>query len=514
MSNLLITLVVIIFGMLPTLCLGSAPVSDQLPDPAVTGNSVELCLNSRASDHGGWSGRAPYQWLSTVLWAAGRAPVTGSYRVIHVTTQDGKFLYSPENHSLSYEAAGNSSPAAFILSYDRERDFDAGVSYMTALLSSVSLWNGTTSQLASCPIQTALFFGMRDVRGLTSELVVNSSDGSLPNPSPDGKNTLEDVLANLKYTDKFGQEDLSLQQVSQILWAGYGCTPHVTTTPEGRAGLTVPSWNAEYFLTGRIYIAREDGVFRYHNRNPSNDLATRDHRIEQITQGDLRAALRANVSDLPCAPCYFILCLRDSDVAKWYARLETGFVAGNMLLQASALDLNSYFTANLSAAEKERIKTITGIPAQDIPHAIVSIGKGATIAIFDTGSPATPNPSIRGTHNGTLTPNVTLEVSKLYTYPCTGTGGHTEHIRIYNESGTVAEANWTGYTSDWHTITFPEQFTLEAGKTYNYTIRTGSYPQIHHTSALQTATGWINCTEFKDANGKVYHDWIPAISLE
>ena len=56
-------------------------------------------------------------------------------------------------------------------------------------------------------------------------------------------------------------------------------------------------------------------------------------------------------------------------------------------------------------------------------------------------------------------------------------------------------------------------FTLLANETYNYTIKTGSYPQIHHTPALPTTNGWINCTEFTDANGKEYKDWIPAIKL-
>jgi len=91
----------------------------------------------------------------------------------------------------------------------------------------------------------------------------------------------------------------------------------------------------------------------------------------------------------------------------------------------------------------------------------------------------------------------------MYTYPCVGTGGHTEYVRIYNESGTtIAEAHWKGYTRDYHNISFDMTFILEAGKRYNYTIRTGSYPQIHHTDALPTANGWINCTRFADANGK------------
>jgi len=133
--------------------------------------------------------------------------------------------------------------------------------------------------------------------------------------------------------------------------------------------------------------------------------------------------------------------------------------------------------------------------------------------IFDTGSPANPYPSIFGTHNGTIKPNVTIEVSTLYTHPCAGTGGHTESIRIWNKTRTIAEGNWTGYSGDWYNITSPTPFTLEAGKEYNYTIRTGSYPQIHHTPALPTANGWINCTSFIDANGRVYYDWIPAIRL-
>lgn len=52
------------------------------------------------------------------------------------------------------------------------------------------------------------------------------------------------------------------------------------------------------------------------------------------------------------------------------------------------------------------------------------------------------------------------------------------------------------------------------GVTYNYTIKTGSYPQIIHEHVFNTSDGEITCTEFGDANGKVYDDWIPVIRLE
>jgi len=129
---------------------------------------------------------------------------------------------------------------------------------------------------------------------------------------------------------------------------------------------------------------------------------------------------------------------------------------------------------------------------------------------FDTGPGSYP--SISGTHNGKIKPNKTIIATKLYTYPCEGTGGHTEYARIWNATW-EANATWEGYAGDWHNISFDKTVVLLAGETYNYTIRTGSYPQIHHTSALLTPYGWINCTEFTDANGKKYENWIPAIKL-
>jgi hypothetical protein len=48
----------------------------------------------------------------------------------------------------------------------------------------------------------------------------------------------------------------------------------------------------------------------------------------------------------------------------------------------------------------------------------------------------------------------------------------------------------------------------------NYTILTGSYPQIIHEKEFNTTGGKMTCTKFVDANGKIYDDWIPAIKLK
>jgi parallel beta-helix repeat protein len=152
---------------------------------------------------------------------------------------------------------------------------------------------------------------------------------------------------------------------------------------------------------------------------------------------------------------------------------------------------------------------ITGGDIQDLyPLIAPYIKKG----IFDTGEGTYP--SIKGTHNGTIEPTENITVHKLFTYSCIGTGGHTEQVRIWNNSGLDVTANWTGYQGDLDTILFTPSFSLLAGETYSYTIRTGSYPQIHHTHSLSTLAGVITCTEFIDANGKKYDDWIPAIKLD
>ena len=131
---------------------------------------------------------------------------------------------------------------------------------------------------------------------------------------------------------------------------------------------------------------------------------------------------------------------------------------------------------------------------------------------FDTGKGTYP--SIFGMHNGTIKLNHTINVSKLYTYPCSGTGGHTEYARIWNKTWEGVEAYWAGYRSDWHNISFNNSFTLVENRTYNYTICTGSYPQIIHKKEFNATGGKITCSEFIDANGKIYNNWIPAIMLE
>jgi hypothetical protein len=142
----------------------------------------------------------------------------------------------------------------------------------------------------------------------------------------------------------------------------------------------------------------------------------------------------------------------------------------------------------------------------------ISTLPGPMTGWFDTGPGGYL--SIPGTHNGTVTPDTDLMVNKLSVYQCTGTGGHAAYVRIWNGPVTLVEESWTDYQGDWQNITFSNPCILYADETYNYTIRTGSYPQIIHAESKDVTGGRITCEEFIDRNGKRHEGWIPAIRLE
>jgi hypothetical protein len=131
---------------------------------------------------------------------------------------------------------------------------------------------------------------------------------------------------------------------------------------------------------------------------------------------------------------------------------------------------------------------------------------------FDTGEGTYP--CISGTHYGKITPDQNITVNRIYTYSCAGTGGHSEYVKIWNETiGKCAVADWNGYQGDYHNRSFNTTLNLQKGIVYSYIIETGSYPQIIHAPYKHVNGGNVTCTRFEDANGKEYEDWIPAFRL-
>ncbi|MCS7249513.1 MAG: nitroreductase family protein [candidate division WOR-3 bacterium] len=365
---------------------------ETLPSPVINRNSFEVISNSRYSFHSGFTANLSDQVLSNILWAMSRAPQIGSYREIYVAKPNNLYLYNPENHALVLHLSGNrrsNSSSAFEIGVATERYEEAGFLIQLGLLSATSFWD-SLSNAVSCPMQSATNYannnwspyhpirmvnihGFAQRRGIDTTNIAISSDSSLPRPVIYQNDTFEILINNLGFDTLFLPTPLSLSKVSQILWAGYGVTPHMTAN--NRRGLTVPSAIANYYLTRRIYLVNEYGVYRYHNRlPPGTNLTTADHRIELIVNEDRRSALRNAIPRIPqTAPVYIVISV--GDTSSNYQLLEAGFVGIQMLLQAKSLNLAGSLTLPLSPNERSLIREALSLPSSDYPVIIFSGGE-------------------------------------------------------------------------------------------------------------------------------------------
>lgn len=366
--------------------------STTLPPPQINTFSPEIVMNSRRSYHGGYSGVLSEQILANALWAASRAPVTGTGRTIYVALPDNVYEYDPVLHEIVVHQTGNhlsESNLAFEIGVASDLAEDAGTALHYAHLAAIAFWDTTSSKPSCCPkesarnnanntwnpsqsIQIANCYGlMGTVSGVTSQCVAISSNGSLPAPSTDGPAILENVLMYINTGNQFTDTELTLEQFSQLAWSSYGNTPHITSN--NRGGLTAASAVANYYLTGRIYLIRSEGVERYHIRLPSGQASTRDHRIERVTDGDRRPQLRSAVPRIPqSAPAYIVYCATIAD--RWQL-IEAGYCSAGALLQATSMGLQGYFTSNFDSVERTAIINALGIPTTDLPLLLFSAGQ-------------------------------------------------------------------------------------------------------------------------------------------
>ena len=142
---------------------------------------------------------------------------------------------------------------------------------------------------------------------------------ALPAPRTEAGMPLMQALKIRSSTREFSQKDLSLQTLSDLLWAGFGIS-----RADGKR--TAPS--ARNMQEIDIYVAKSDGLFRYN---------AKENALELIIPEDIREAT-GKQDFVKSAPINLIYV---ADMAKtgktgdrtdsWVA-LDTGFIAENVYL--------------------------------------------------------------------------------------------------------------------------------------------------------------------------------------
>lgn len=206
--------------------------------------------------------------------------------------------------------------------------------------------------------------------GITGKTAVGQEQVvTLPDPRLEGDVSVQAALRARRSIRDFSDEALTLDQVSQLLWAAQG----ITSADGGRAA---PSAGALYPL--QIYLVagavRElpAGVYRYRPRR---------HDLVRTAEGDLRSALaRAALRQdwMKAAPAVVVIAAvysrttgKYGDRGRKYVHMEVGHAAQNVYLQAVALDLGTTF---VGAFHDNQVKQTLELPAAEHPLGLMPVG--------------------------------------------------------------------------------------------------------------------------------------------
>jgi SagB-type dehydrogenase family enzyme len=204
-----------------------------------------------------------------------------------------------------------------------------------------------------------------------------TNEFKLPKPNFAGKMSTETAMTKKKSVRHFAKDPLTLDQVSQLLWAANGNLP--VDAISGATVKTLASAGGIYPL--EIFLVTGDrsvnglsaGIFRY---NPvSNSLS-------QIFSGDARMALsQAALSQLWMASAPVTIVIAGAfgkSTAKYgprgiqYTFMESGASNQNLYLQAESIGLR---IGTVGAFDENAVSASIKLPAGVTPLLLVPVGR-------------------------------------------------------------------------------------------------------------------------------------------
>ena len=210
----------------------------------------------------------------------------------------------------------------------------------------------------------------------------------LPEPRTDGGMTVEKSLQERRSIRSFGKDGLTLNEVSQLLWAAQGVT-------DDKGHRTAPSAMARYPL--QVYLLAGNvtglpaGVYHY---------SPEGHNLTILAEGNVDEYYNATSGFeawIKTAPAIFVITgdigsvnqmpglrpdnrtsgtgnqMPRQDPSQW-VYIDAGAAAENLLLEVVSLDLASTYTAGFSANKTEEL---LGLPKGEVPIGVLPVGRKA-----------------------------------------------------------------------------------------------------------------------------------------
>jgi len=170
----------------------------------------------------------------------------------------------------------------------------------------------------------------------------------LPVPANENGTSVFAALQQRKTTREISATPLSLELLSNLLWAAFGVNRK--TGPFGVPGRTAASASNSQEID--LYVARKEGVYVYDAFNNRLAPVVRgDLRVGALTPGQRGVEAKAPVQLIYVVDVHRLTHtvgfqepgLHDPEVQKSYYYVDTGLIAGNVYLFAAAQGLAAWF---------------------------------------------------------------------------------------------------------------------------------------------------------------------------
>jgi len=192
---------------------------------------------------------------------------------------------------------------------------------------------------------------------------------TLPEPKYDSDTSLEEAIFGRRSVRNYANQSLTLQDVSQLLWAAQGITDSSGLRAAPSAGATYPL--EIYNVVGDVE-GLAVGVYRYEPW---------EHELNKVLDGDHREVLAAaalNQELIAEAPLSIVITAiydrttkRYGDRGIRYIHMEAGRTAQNVHLQAVTLNLG---TVVVGAFHEDKVKNVLALPDVEVPLYIMPLG--------------------------------------------------------------------------------------------------------------------------------------------
>lgn len=399
---------------------------------SVSGISFEETLSRRKSTHpsGTYTDqRLIEQEIVKVLWVAygytssrqrSVQSIGGNYSlIIYIVNSTGSYCYIPENHSIVLHKKNvtketikphdggwpSEASAVLVIVWNNTKmgnqyfaAADAGCLVQNVYLKAISL------DLGTCCVGSINSVGLREDLHLSQNLIpllvmplgyptipyppaspnYEIMNGNLP-PVQFSNMSLDDAIRSRISLNKWSSENLSLLELSQLLWAAYGST-NITHR-------TTPSAYGIYPLI--IYVLNSTGVYRYVPEIVKKTPPEYFHYIEKILDGDKKYDV-ANICSgqiwAANAPSIFLIAYNSSFNNGWtgdestsgsginheFIEVDVGCVIQNLFLEAAAWNLRATVISDgleeWNGTGASDLRNILNLTSEIVPLYVMPIG--------------------------------------------------------------------------------------------------------------------------------------------